>query len=382
MSNVSLPNGALCSGCGACSNACCKGAIQMVADSEGFLYPHIDEALCIGCGACEKACPARKIKQPDTAPKAYYAWSKNEDIRTQSSSGGVFTHLTEYILSQGGVVVGAIMDEDLVVRHAVISSEDELYKLRTSKYVQSDTGDVYRQTKAALKAGKPVLFTGTPCQIAALKQYLSRDYESLYLQDIICHGVPSPGIWQEYLRQTQGGKDIETVSFRDKTESWYRYSLAISYKDGSSFRECYTDNDYMKAFLANLSLRPSCYQCHYRGIGRVSDITLADYWGVYTVHPELPGKNGISLVLTHSAKGERLLADIRNDIFQGETDFAKAISLNPAYTHGIKKPKGRTAFFQNFKKLPFQVLVVKYSRSPLWKRVYRSCKSMIAKIKH
>ncbi len=381
MRDVSLPNGAFCSGCGACSNACSKGAIQMVADSEGFLYPHIDEALCVGCGACTKTCPAGKIKQPDTAPKAYYAWSKNEEIRKQSSSGGVFTHLAEYILSQGGVVVGAIMDENLVVRHAVIFSTDELCKLRTSKYVQSDTGDVYRQTKAALKSGKPVLFTGTPCQIAALKQYLSMDYENLYLQDIICHGVPSPGIWQEYLYQTRDGKDVETVSFRDKTESWYRFSLAISYKDGSSFRECYTDNDYMKAFLANLSLRPSCYQCQYRGIGRVSDITLADYWGVYTVHPELPGKDGISLVLTHSEKGERLLTGIRNEIIGGETDFAQAVSLNPPYTHSVKKPKGRSAFFQKSKKLPFSKLVAKYSRPPLWKRIYRSCKSIIQKEK-
>ncbi len=381
MKDISLQEGTQCTGCGACYNVCGTGAITMCADTEGFLYPKIDRMLCVKCGACESVCPMGKTRQMKSMPGAYYAYSKDEAIRRASSSGGVFTHLAQAILSKSGAVAGVMMDEAQTVRHVVIDSAEKLYMLRGSKYVQSDTGDIYRQIKQLLKAGKPVLFTGTPCQAAALRQYLSKDYDNLYVQDIICHGVPSPGVWQEYLRQTCRAADIAEVSFRDKTESWYNYALKITHQDGTAFLENKSENIYIRAFLSNLSLRPSCYDCQFKGDERAADITLADYWGVYDIHPELPGKNGISLVLTHTEKGERLLRSIQDSLVLGQTDRVRAIAMNPAYGKSVKMPARRAVFFGKIQAFPIRTLVDRYS-SPSWaKRIYRWIRNLPMKVK-
>lgn len=334
-----------CTGCGACLNACKRGALSLQRDEEGFAYPKIDAGKCIHCNACERTCPADKVIPAEESTKAYYAYAKDADICKNSSSGGMFSLIAEEILNQGGVVFGAGFDTAFRICHQRIDCVQDIAMLRTSKYVQSDMGLTFREVEAELKADKTVLFAGTPCQIAALKQYLNRDYPKLYTQDIICHGVPSPGIWEKYLTEVHNGKEIQSISFRDKTLGWNDFSMKVTYHDGTAYRELATKDAFERAFLANLILRPSCYQCQYKTIERVSDITLADYWGVETVHPELKDQQGVSLVLTHSQKGEQLLKAVSVNATVKETDIVRATTMNHAATHSVKWHRNREEFF-------------------------------------
>ncbi len=388
-SSVYLTNKYHCTGCGACYNACPTGAISMHTDEEGFAYPKIDEQKCINCHACEKACPADKMDTPNGQPAAYAAYSKDAVIQKHSSSGGVFTHIARDILSRGGVVFGAAYDETFKVGHIAVENEAELYKLRTSKYVQSDTGLIYKQTKNYLVNGRTVLFTGTPCQIVALKQYLGRDYENLYTQDIICHGVPSSDAFKAYLDTYHRNKGIKSISFRDKTKGWNDFSMKVEYVDGTSYRRLATKDPFERAFLANLTLRPSCYQCQYKTVSRVSDITLADYWGVELVHPELKNEQGVSLVLVHSEKGQRLLANIQQAVTVVETSLEKAVSMNSATERSVACPRGRSAFFAEYQQIPMKQLtnrLLKQSFAQKVKRFIRingsRVKQLIRKLKH
>lgn len=348
-----------CTGCGACFNACKVGALKLCADEEGFCYPKIDASKCIHCNACERACPADQVVPPEETTSAYYAFANDTDICKNSSSGGLFSLLAAEILRQGGTVFGAGFDEKFRVCHQRIDREADIAKLRTSKYVQSDIGLMFREAESLLKEGKTVLFAGTPCQIAALKQYLKQEYFNLYTQDIICHGVPSPGIWKKYLSEVHGGKEIQSISFRDKTLGWNSFSMKVTYQDGSEYRELATKDPYERAFLANLTLRPSCYQCQYKTVARVSDLTLADYWGVETVHPELASQQGVSLVLTHTEKGERLLAAVKKQATVHTTDLERAAKLNHATTHSVRWHRNREAFFEAAETQPLIPLVKK-----------------------
>ncbi len=343
--SVNLTTKRHCTGCGACMNACPQNAIRMSADGEGFLYPEIDQSKCISCRACEKVCPADRLKPDTQKTKAYYAYSKDEQLCRASSSGGIFSELAESVISDGGVVFGAGFDENFKVCHQQAETVDESAKLRTSKYVQSDIGNTYKAVKTFLENGRQVLFSGTPCQAAALKNYLGKEYDALLTVDIICHGVPSPGVWKEYLEQEHEAKGICNISFRNKDLGWNDFSMRIDYSDGTYYRQLATADPFEKAFLANLTLRPSCYQCQYKTVDRVSDITIADYWGVETVHPELKEQQGVSLVLTHSKKGEEALEVIRGSAVIGSTDPEKAAGMNSAWTHSVAWPGKRNAFF-------------------------------------
>ncbi len=369
--SIYLTNKYHCTGCGACYNACPAGAISMVTDSEGFKYPHIDTEKCINCHACEKACPADFISVSDNLPTTYAAFSKNNSVQKQSSSGGVFTHIANHILSLDGVVFGVAYDENFKVCHIAVENKEELYKLRTSKYVQSDTGLVYKQVKEYLDNGRIVLFTGTPCQVVALKQYLKKNYKNLYTQDIICHGVPSPKAFDKYLSTYHRNKGIKSVSFRDKTVGWNDFSMKVEYNDGTSYCELATKDSFVRAFLANLNLRPSCYQCQYKTASRVSDITLADYWGVELVHPELKEQQGVSLVLIHSQKGEELLSAIDENINIMPTVAERAIGMNSATRHSVACPPKRSAYFAEFEQTPMNELVERLLKPTFLQKVKR-----------
>ncbi len=370
-SSIYLTNKYHCTGCGACYNTCPVGAITMVSDEEGFLYPEINNDKCIKCHACENACPADRVKASDELPPAYAAFSKDNDIQAKSSSGGVFTHIARNVLSLGGVVFGAAYDENFNVCHIAVDNENDLQRLRTSKYVQSDIKLTYKQAKDYLKNGKTVLFTGTPCQIAGLKQFLQKDYDNLYTQDIICHGVPSPDAFNEYLNTYHRKKGIKSISFRDKTKGWNDFSMRVEYIDGSIYRELATKDPFERAFLANLNLRPSCYQCQYKTASRMSDITLADYWGVEVVHPELKDVQGVSLVLTHSQKGEKLLKEIEADINIVPTNSEKAIGMNSAARHSVACPPQREAYFNEYKQTSMCELVNRLLKKTFMQKLKR-----------
>lgn len=288
----------------------------MVPDEEGFWYPEVDKDKCIDCGLCEKICPIihKVVIDESCTTTAMAAINLNEEIRLNSSSGGVFTLISEYILDQGGVVFGAAFTKDFkAVHHICVVDRSELKHLRGSKYLQSEIGDTYKQAKAYLDNGRKVLFTGTPCQIGGLYSFLRKSYDNLFTQDIICHGVPSPMVWKKNVENLESKKksEIKNVCFRDKQSGWKTFSLTIEFINGAVYSKEHSDDAYMKAFLANCCLRHSCYNCSFKGIKRESDITLADFWGVQNVFPEMDDNMGTSLVLLHSSKGQEIFKNIQ-----------------------------------------------------------------------
>lgn len=358
-----------CSGCKACYNICPVNCIDMVVDEEGFWYPKVDEDKCIQCGLCEKVCPELNIYEDDkhfVTPHTFAAWNKNDKIRRVSSSGGIFTIIAEWIISNEGVVFGAGYDENFNVVHKEIITENDLEELRGSKYVQSDIGESYRRAKLHLKNNRLVLFTGNPCQIAGLYNYLDKDYPNLYTSDLVCHGVPSPKVfdkYKEYLEDKYGSK-IKTISFRDKKHGWKTYSLSTKFSNGKEYSKNLKEDPFLLGFLRNYYLRPSCYACLYSKIPRSADITLGDYWGVESRYPELDNNMGVSLLLVNSEKGIFLLESIKEGLEIYEIDLEHAIKHNPCIIKPVNKPKDRDKFFEDFNNKEFTDVIKKYMSPP------------------
>jgi len=314
-----------CCGCNACVQRCPESCITMREDNEGFPYPEVDREVCIDCGLCEKVCPV--IHQGDKRkPLAVYAVKHKDDkIRISSSSGGAFTALAESVIDEDGVVFGAKFDEDWSVFHDYTDTKEGLAAFRGSKYVQSRVGDSFKKAEYFLKAGRKVLFSGTPCQIAGLKLFLRKEYDNLLTVDFICHGVPSPGVWREYLKEETarqcGGKNsvlshpnikerdarIESISFRDKRLGWKKYSFALTLsvpnghgaKNTVLLSEPLNKNIFLRGFLTNLYLRPSCHACPAKSFKSGSDITISDFWGGQSIIPEWNDDKGISVMFLH-----------------------------------------------------------------------------------
>lgn len=282
----------------------------MQQDNEGFLYPKVDSATCIDCGLCEKVCPVLQPYGNQDPVEVFAAINKNDEIRLQSSSGGIFTLLAEKVIDAGGAVFGARFDENWQVTLDYTETKDGLSAFRGSKYVQARTADTYAQCEKFLKDGRKVLYSGTPCQIAGLKHFLRKEYDNLLAVDILCHGAPSPKVWSMYLdevtKNVHGRFDerVREIRFRDKSGGWKKYHFVLN---DNLINECFSENIYMKAFLQDLILRPSCYTCPARSGRSHSDITIADYWGIHLHYPELDDDKGTGLVLVHTAKGAQSL---------------------------------------------------------------------------
>lgn len=370
----------LCNGCSACASICPKKCIQMVNDKNGFLYPLIDQKECINCNACVKACAVltpNKLNEYEQI--AYAVINKSEQVRKDSSSGGVFNEIAKKVLQDGGVVFGASLNENFEVEHIYVDSLDNLYKLRKSKYVQSKIGNSYIKTKEFLEQGKKVLFTGTPCQIGGLKKFLNKHYDNLITQDIICHGVPSPKVWKKYFQSKSNGKTISNVSFRDKKFGWKKYCIKFSHDKGESY-SVHRQDSFMKVFLKDLSLRLSCYNCSFKSHKRQSDITLADYWGVEKIHPEMFDDLGTSLVFINTKKGNDLFMSVSDEFDYIQTDLTKAIEQNPAMIRSVQMNKKRDKFFAKLDSADFEKLANKFTCPPLIKRVKGKVKNIIKKI--
>lgn len=363
---ISALNWQECTGCYACCNVCPAKCIDMLADREGFFYPRADAARCINCGFCQSVCPVMQKTEPANTLCAYAAYNKNDAVRSESSSGGLFSLIAEVILQKGGVVFGAGFDSRFQVKHGCIETVEELNRFRGSKYVQSRIGGTFQQAKAFLEQGRWVLFSGTPCQIAGLKSYLKKDYARLYCQDIVCHGVPSPGVWQKYLdyRRARAGSVISEINFRKKTPGWTRYSVSFTFKNRTEYICGHQEDPMMKVFLSNLCLRPSCYHCKFKGENRLSDITLADFWGIRNILPGMDDDKGISLVLIHSRKGRELFESIKNNIAYQPVEISAALKNNPAAFFSVQPHKKRSRFFKNLNRYDFERLVKKYGDPP------------------
>ena len=379
---IKLRNKSDCAGCFSCVNACPKKCIVMQADEEGFSYPRVDASRCVECGLCERVCPMLAPRVGGGAPQMYAAVNNDEAVRAQSSSGGIFTLLARSVIARGGVVFGAAFGEGLEVLHIEAKTEEELARIRCSKYVQSRIGDMYARAKAYLNGGTPVLFTGTPCQIHGLLKYLGREYDDLLTQDIICHGVPSPSVWQRYLSYLgeQHGAEPISACFRQKIPGSKKYNLSFGFENGEKYEVLSGNDPYMQAFLRNYSLRPSCYSCRFRGKKRVSDITLADYWGLEKVHPDFHNEGDTSLLWVNTDKGKRILEEILPQIKAIPTEFSDAIAENPSAVRSFPSPANRKRFMKNVMRKEFTYAVSRYCRPTAYERCKRFGKRAIKKV--
>lgn len=371
-----------CSGCGMCQNICPVKAIYMLEDEDGFLYPKVDCKRCIKCGKCEHRCPLN-LKTPSQNEKriAYAAQTKNEEIRQKSSSGGIFSEIAFFVLLRGGVVFGATFDKNFKVVHIGVEHIEELKALRGAKYVQSEIRDAYTQVKQYLDAGRLVLFSGTPCQVSGLYGFLGKKYYNLYTQDIICHGVPSPMVWNKYIeyREAKANAKLRMAYFRNKRYGWKSYSVHLEFANYTEYTQRASEDLYMRCFLNNLCLRPSCYNCAFKTINRDSDLTLADFWGIDKMYPELNDDKGISLVILHSEKGEQLFENLKDAIIWQRVDFEMAIQNNPSFCSSAIPNTCKTEFIRCIKEKGFRVASKKYLTPPLKNRITRTVKTALKK---
>lgn len=337
-----------CCGCNACAQCCPKQCITMNQDEEGFDYPTVNKNNCIDCGLCEKVCPILNSGESKRPLKVYAAKNTNEGIRFKSSSGGIFTALAEDIIHRGGVVFGVSFDKEWSAIHTYTENIEGLAAFRGSKYVQSKIGSSYKQVKSFLENGREVLFTGTSCQIAGLKSFLRKDYPNLLTIEILCHGVPSPKVWQRYLaeKKTQFHcNEICQINFRDKSNGWAQFHLIINFTNGNLYTTPFSNDTYFKGFLSNLYLRPSCYSCKCKNGRANSDIVIADYWNINEALPEFNDNKGISLILINTPKGNCSYNNLLN-INNKETTYEICTPRNGGFKEKLKVPRKRKLFFK------------------------------------
>lgn len=337
-----------CCGCGACASVCPKGCISLAADEEGFPYPQVAEEACLRCGLCERVCPL--LHRPAQHPLlgVYGVKNKDDRVRLASSSGGCFTLLAQAVLAQGGCAYGAALDQDLTVRHIRVEEEAELPRLQGSKYVQSVLGGCFQEAASLLQAGRTVLFSGTPCQIAGLQGYLRRPYEKLYTVDVVCHGVPSPKVYRKHLAELarQVGEPVIAVRFRNKEEGW-KQGRTLFYTAHHCLGDTKRRETYMRLFLNGLSTRPSCSDCAFNNKRSQADLTIADYWGVDKQFPAFDDDKGVTLAIINTAKGQALFDAVKGGAEVLATDFAKGAQYNLAVAAPMPVHPGRQRFFRD-----------------------------------
>lgn len=326
-----------CTGCTACRSVCPRQCIEMSTDTDGFIYPVIKNmSACINCKRCEMACPVINMKKHDCKSVAYAALSKNESLRIESSSGGLFSELAERIIAQEGVVYGAVWDENFVVKHCCLGDVADLWKMRGAKYSESDLGASFADILARLQNGQKVLFSGTPCQVAGLKAFFKKEYDNLYCVDFVCHGVPSPMAWKAFVeyraKQDANGELPKAINLRSKNTGWsnYQYSNVFKYGNGMQYSVSNSDSLFMKLFVGDYISRLSCENCKFKGYNRASDITLGDFWGIWDIDPEMDDNKGTSVVLIQSEKGQVLWNEISDKIKFKEVSLEQASWQNPS----------------------------------------------------
>lgn len=355
MEIVLFDNKVNCCACGACMNICPKGAITMIEDEYGFLYPEINKELCIKCGACKRVCAYQNISPEKRPLKAFAAVNKNKEQLMKSASGGVFSALATSVLTKGGVAFGATLtfeDGHAIPKHIAIDNVERLPLLQGSKYVQSSIGDTYKQAKLFLQEGRRVLFSGTPCQIGGLYGYLGKDYENLITVDVICHGVPNAKMFDDYLQNERIKRKAQSVigySFRDKKKGWGmngRLDLQFADNKVKSFYIPARLASYNTLFLDGDTYRENCYSCKYAGQLRPADLTIGDYWGIEVEHPELLKRDeynerfGISCILVNTQKGILAYKTLGN-LYNDDSSFEKISNKNGQLKHPSKQSDKR-----------------------------------------
>ena len=377
-----------CTGCKACYNICPKDAIEMKTDKEGFWYPKVKAEKCISCDLCNKVCPSiNSCKNPESSirPEVYAAYSLNEETRIKSTSGGLFSELANQVIENKGYVIGAVYNERHHVEHYIAKSKEELIKLRQSKYVQSDTGNVYKEIKKLLDKDNLILFCGTPCQIAGLTCFLGKKYEKLILCDFICRGIASPKVYEAYLEMQRNKykSPIKQVMFKNKTYGWSKLSILITFENGEEYLQTGQQDLYVNGYVQNsFFFRPTCFHCKYKELPRLSDITLADFWGIGKTRPHLDQDKGTSLVFINSTKGKKLFEAIEEDLTFEACTFEEAINGDVSIFDSVERNPRRRKFYVDLDKLPFDKLMEKYSKKAVNLLIRDKFKAGLLKLKH
>lgn len=379
-----------CCGCSACVQRCPKRCISLKEDEEGFLYPDVNIDECIDCHLCEKVCPW--LNRPDKLQplEVFAVKNRNEEERMSSSSGGVFIAIAKKVIERDGVVFGAVFDDNWEVFHKYAETIDGVKPMMGSKYVQSRIGDCYREAENFLKSGREVMFTGTPCQITGLHKFLRKEYSNLLSVDCLCHGVPSPGVWRRYLCEsvykTDNNKDkITGIEFRNKNVGgWKNYSFLVKGKTGLNdenkilYSESHDKNVYMRGFLSDIYLRPSCYSCKCKNGISHSDITIADFWGINIQAPDFDDNKGVGLVLVNTRKGKKVFDSL--DMEAKYFSLSDVKPMNGGFKEYISENPKRKMFFEYLSNGDsVEVAVDKFLYVPAYKVMLTRLKNKIIK---
>ena len=374
-----------CVGCEACANACPRQCIHMKQDAEGFIYPFIKEDECIHCGICEKVCPIQKPKKEETEPVVYAVKHKDKGIQMESSSGGAFTAIAESVLRENGVVYASCFNTDKEVEINRIDKFSDLKKARKSKYVQSKMNKVHCSVIEDLRAGKTVLFVGTACQCDSIRCFLDVkkvDKSKFLLVDIICHGVASPKIWMEYLQQHEKMKKdkIVDIDFRDKSNGWAPMKMNITFQKSDNYKNYSRFDGYYRLFFGHYIIRPACHDCKYTTIHRKNDITIADFWGIKNISPELYDEYGVSMAMTNTEKGKLYIESIRST---AEVNRVNCDDIS-VYQPNLKRPtppnRNRNKFWLLYAKSGFAKAFKKYGEFSTLDRFIDDVKNIIVRI--
>lgn len=365
---INIKDKSKCCGCCACVDVCAHQAISLKTDIEGFWYPVVDETKCVDCGLCNKVCPELNIadlKKNDYPQPAHTiaAINKKMSVRWYSTSGGAFSALADAMYEEGGYVSGAIYNDDFSVRNFISNNPDDLKKLRSSKYLQSKAEGIYKEIRDLLRKGEKVLACGTPCQMAALRSFLRKDYENLIIVDFICRGVNSPKVYRKYLDSLErkfGGK-VVYVKAKNKELGWRNLTRKVVFDNGKSYYGVHMQDDFRRGYHTNVYCRPSCYSCQYKGFPRMADITIADYWGIEKVDPNMDNNIGTSMILLNSNKGIAFFEKVKDKLEWEETKFESILPGNIALRKPIEPAKiDRKAFFEDLDKGTFEEVTAKY----------------------
>lgn len=360
---IALHDREACTGCTACAMVCPVQCIQMVPDQEGFLYPVMDTQACIHCGRCERACPV-SVRTPEKPfpQDAYVLQYRDDRVRQESTSGGAFSAIAEWVIGQGGVVYGAALREDCTVAHMAAETVGDLQKFRNSKYVQSDPGSTFREAREHLEKGRWVCYSGTPCQVEGFQAFLGKEYGKLVLVDIVCRAVPSPAVWKKYLEmQREALGEYSGVLFRDKHHG-YKYSAMSFFDAGRNkiYAQGIDTDPMLRAFFSNICDRPSCYHCAFKKRYRVSDFTLWDCFPVFLYDKEMDDDKGTSSVLIHSDKGRQVFREIRDRVRCRQVDPGLLAADMREMVCSVEKNPRREAFFRDMERMTGRELFRRY----------------------
>ena len=354
-----------CTGCTACKSICPKQCINMLKDEEGFNQLVIDLNNCINCKLCENICPILNKLEVHKDTSAYAIINKDENVRLNSTSGGFFSILANYVFENNGYVVGASYNNQYDVEHIIINNKEDLYKLRGAKYSQSELGDILIQIKQLLEDKQLVLFSGTPCQVGGLKAYLRKEYSNLITVDLICHGVPSPKVWKDYVEyrsnNDNNGELPININLRSKSSGWSKYGYSVEFDYGThKYSNLNSQDLFMKIFVGDYCLRESCSNCTFKGIHRVSDFTLGDYWGVWDQLPEMDDNKGTSLVFVRGNKAQELFNLLNENFDYKEVDRGESTTMNPSMIRSSVSKENRNEFLKEINSNNFEEITNKY----------------------